>query len=307
VRVAVYGAGAVGGYFGARLARVEDVTFIARGANLEALRNDGLRVESPKGDVVLSPCPVVERVSDVGDADVVLLGVKAWQVEEAASSLASMLHAVVVPLQNGVEAAKQLVRALGVERAAGGLCTIISTLAAPGLVRHLGGEPYIAFGELDNRRSRRLETLQHAFETAGVRAEIPDDIEAAMWRKFLMITAFAGLGSITRAPIGVIRSVPETRAVLEQAMDEIAAVARAHGIDLGAEAKDAALATLDALEPAATASMQRDIAAGRPSELDHLTGAVVRLGADVGVATPANEVIYACLLPSERAARGQLA
>lgn len=307
MQIAIFGAGAVGSYFGGRLAQAgEDVSFIARGERLQALRERGLRVDSIKGDFVVQPAPATDDPATVGPVDVVLVGVKAWQVPEAAQAMRPLVgpETVVVPLENGVEAPDQLAAVLGREHVAGGLCRIVSMVMGPGHVRHAGMEPYIAFGELDNRPSERLERLRQAFARAiGVTAEIPPDIHAALWEKFLFIASLSGVGAVTRAPVGVIRSLPETRVMLNLALREIAAVARARGIALPDSALDRTLALIDGLPPDATASMQRDIMAGRPSELESQNGAVVRLGREAGVETPLNAFIYHSLLPQETSAR----
>jgi 2-dehydropantoate 2-reductase len=211
-----------------------------------------------------------------------------------------------VPLQNGVEAADQLVAVLGAEHVLGGTCRIASSVVAPGHIQHAGIEPYVALGELDDRPSERAERLQQALARAGVTVEIPSNIQAAVWGKFLFIASFSGVGAVTRAPAGVLRGLPETRRMLEQAMQEVLAVARAHAIGLAGESIDRTMALIDGLPAGTTASMQRDIMAGRPSELESQNGAVVRLGQEVDVATPLHTFIYHSLLPAELRARDQV-
>jgi 2-dehydropantoate 2-reductase len=309
MRIAVFGVGGVGGYFGGRLAQAqEDVIFIARGDPLRAIREQGLRVESSKGDFVIQPAQATDDPASVGCVEVVLVAVKAWQVPEAAEQMRPLLapETVVVPFENGVEAPAQLAAALGEQRVLGGLCRIVSLVVGPGHIRHLSMEPYVAFGELDNRPSERAERLLQAFLRAGVRAEIPPDIQVALWEKFLFIVAVSGVGAITRAPAGIWRSVPETRMLLEQVIRETLAVAQARGIALAEDQVAKTMALVDGLAEGATASMQRDVIEGRPSELASQNGAVVRLGQEVGVPTPLNSFIYHSLLPQERRARGEL-
>ena len=310
MRIAIFGAGGVGGYFGGRLAQAgEDVTFIARGAHLEAMRARGLRVDSVAGDFVLETVQASDDPAAAGPVDAVLVGVKAWQVPQAAEAMRPLLgrETFVVPLQNGVEAPGQLAALLGREHVVGGLCRIISYVAGPGHICHTGAAPIIIFGELDGGASARLQRLAVACErAAGMTAEIAEDIEAALWRKFLMIATFSGVGAVTRAPIGVLRSRPETRQMLQAALQEIYDVARARGVRLNTAALDAATTFMDGLPTGATASMQRDILAGRPSELESQNGAVVRLGEEAGVATPLHRFIYHSLLPLELRARGEL-
>jgi 2-dehydropantoate 2-reductase len=310
MRIAVFGTGGVGGYFGGRLAQAgEAVTFIARGEHLRAIREHGLRVDSLQGDFVIQPAQATADPARLGPVDVVILGVKAWQVREAAEAMRPLVgpETFVVPLQNGVEAPDELASVLGREHVLGGFCRIIALIAGPGHIRHAGGQPYVAFGELDNRRTERVERLRAAFSrAAGLTVEVPADIRAAMWEKFLTITSFSGVGAVTRAPIGVIRSVPQTREMMVGVMREIIAVANARGIPLGEDAVQRVLAFRDGLPAASTASMQRDIMDGRPSELEWQSGAVVRLGREAGVATPLNAFIYHSLLPQELKARGKL-
>jgi 2-dehydropantoate 2-reductase len=308
LRIGIFGTGAVGGYFGGRLAEAgEDVVFLARGAHLKAIVDRGLRVSSIRGDFTIQPAHAVERPSEAGPVDVVLLGVKAWQVPEAARALSPMLRpeTFVVPLQNGVEAPGQLAGVLGRERVLGGICRVLATIKEPGRIDQSGVEPYVAFGELDGSMSPRAERLRAAFGRArGVTAEIPPDIVAAMWTKFLFITALGGVGAITRSTAGVIRTKPETRKLLIQALEEARNVALAHRVRLSEDVVDRVMQLIDDLPEQGTASMQRDIAAGRPSEPSSQSGAVVRLGQAAGVPVPVHTLIYESLLPLENRARG---
>lgn len=309
MRIAIFGTGGVGGYFGGRLAQAgEEVVFIARGAHLDAMRATGLRVDSLKGDFTVNPVQATDVPAEVGKVDAILVAVKAWQVPEAAHAIQHMLgkETFVIPLQNGVEAPEQLIAVLGKERVLGGLCHIVSYVASPGHIRHAGIEPHIAFGGLQGGKRERAEALKAAFDRAGVWAEVPDDIRAAMWKKFLFIAAISGVGAVTRAPAGVMRRLPETRGLLENAMEETVAVGRAHEVNLPANVVEETLAFIDNLPEGATASMQRDIMEGRPSELHSQNGAVVRLGAEVGVPTPTHAYLYHALLPQELRARGEV-
>ena len=309
MRFAIFGVGAVGGYFGGRLAQAgEDVTFIARGDHLNVLRTKGLRLDSVKGDVILSPVAVLDDPAKVGPVDVVLLGIKTWQVPSAAKAIQPLIgrDTIVLPLQNGVEAATQLSEVLGDENICGGLAKIVCFLDSPGHIRHTGMDPYIGFGELDNRRSERVETLLGTLKNAGIAAEIMPDIKAALWQKFLFVVSWGGVGAITRAPIGVIRTLPQTRRMLEQSMQEILDVSRSHQIDLPEDIVSRTLDFMDTLPPNGTTSMQRDIAEGRPSEIEAWNGAVVRLGRAAGDSVLLHAFIYDSLLPLEQKARGEL-
>ena len=303
MRIAVFGTGGVGGYFGGRLAQVgEDVTFIARGAHLRAIREGGLQVESRTGDFTIFPAKATDDVRAVGEVDLVVVGVKAWQVPEAAREMKPLAGAntTVLPLQNGVDAAAQLVHELGADKVIGGLCRIVSFVVAPGHIRHAGFTPSIDIGELDNRRTDRIARIEQLFKRAGVEIRVAQDIQVALWIKFLFIASFSGVGAVANAPAGVIRSDAKWRAQMLSAMEEIYALAHARGIKLPPESVDKAMAAVDALPPDATSSMQRDIAAGKPSELESQNGAVVRLARESGVEVPAHELIYKTLSQSER-------
>ena len=309
MRIAVFGAGGAGGYFGARLARAgEEVVWIARGQHLEALRTRGLRVESIDGDFTLGPVEASDDPGRFRPVDAVLLGVKAWQVTDAARAMRPLIGAgtCVVPLQNGVEASDELRTVLGDRPVLGGVAKVFSFLVGPGHLRRPGGPATVALGELDNRPSDRVQRLAECLRGAGLGAEIPADIKVALWEKFLFVASGGGLGAVTRAPIGIVRSVPETRALLESAMEEIGALARARGVALSDDVVARTMAFVDTLPAAGTASLQRDLAAGRPSELEWWSGAVARLGAEAGVATPIHAFVYWSLLPTELRARGRL-
>lgn len=310
MRVAVVGVGAVGAYFGGRLAQAgEDVTFLARGEHLRALRERGLRVESVDGDFTLDPASVTDDAATIRPVDVVLLAVKGWQVPEAITSMRPLLgsNTVIVPLLNGVEASDQLAAAFGAEHAAGGLCRLFGSVAGPAHFRNVMPRPFITFGELDNRPSERLAWLRQAYENAGVQATLAEDIRAALWQKLMFVGPFGAVGAVTRAPVGVMRSLPETRALLEAAMAEIGSVARANGVAVPETAVAQALQLIEGSPEQSTASMQRDIIAGRPSELESQVGVVVRMARNAGVAAPIHTYLYASLLPQERRARGELA
>src|SRR5262245_37789887 len=309
MRIVVFGTGGAGGYFGAQLTRAEDdVIFIARGDHLSAIRTHGLCIETPAGEIVFRPALATDDPTGIGKADVVLLGVKAWQVTEAAEAIRPMMGSdtFVVPLQNGVEAPSQLAAALGAEHVLGGLCGTFSWVTAPGRIRSVGAGNYIKFAELDNRPSDRVEQLRRLFELAGANVEVPSDIHKALWEKFLLVTSFGGVGAVTRAPIGIIRTIPQTRRFLEQCMQEVLAVARARRVALADTVVADTMTIVDSLAAKGTTSLQRDIADGKPSELEFWNGAVVRLSRDAEVATPLHEFIYHCLLPQEMHARGKV-
>jgi 2-dehydropantoate 2-reductase len=309
MRIAVFGAGGVGGYFGGRLAQAgEGVVFIARGEHLKAMQADGLRVDSTKGDFLVKPVQATGDSRWAGTMEMVLVAVKAWQVPETAQAILPLLgdETGVVFLGNGVEAISQLSAVLGAQHVLGGTCRISAFIAGPGHIQHVGIEPGVAFNELDGRASRRVERLRQAFERTNVIVTVPEDIQAAIWEKFVFIAAVSGLGAITRAPFGVFRSLPETRQMLEQALDETVRVGRARKINLPEATSARTLANIDKMGADIVASMARDILAGRPSELGAQNGAVVRMGLELGIPTPVHAFIYDSLLPLELKARGEI-
>jgi len=308
MRFAIFGTGGVGGYFGGRLAEAgEDLTFIARGAHLEAIRKRGLAVDSVAGDFRVFPAQATDDPAAVGPVDAVVVSVKAWQVPEAAKAIATFLpgDGVAIPLENGVEAPDQLAAELGTDRVLPGLCKIVSFIAAPGVVRHAGVEPSLAFGEMTGGTSPRVDRLREAFRRCrGVTVEAPDDVRVALWQKFVFIAAFSGVGSLSRSDAGAIRSTPQTRAMLRECMRETQEVGRARGVPIPPDTFEKTFAFFERqIPPDATSSMQRDVQEGRPSELENQTGAVVRLGREAGVPTPVNDFLYAALLPQENRAR----
>lgn len=313
MRIAIAGAGGVGGLIGGLLARAgTEVVVVARGAHAEAIRVRGLTVDSPLGRFTAHVAGVSDDPATLGEADAVLVAVKAWQVAELAPLLPPLVArgGVAVPLENGVEAAARLEAELGPDRVAGGIVTVLSWIQAPGAIRHVGGPPRVTIGERGARagtRSERLEALAAVLRAARVEVTVAEDIERATWEKFLFIEPWGAVASAARAPAGVVRGVAETRDVLARAMEEVASLARARGVSLGADAVQSALARIDAVPFEATASMQRDLGAGRPSELDDQTGAVVRLAREAGVPVPVHAVLFGALTPQEQAARGSVA
>jgi 2-dehydropantoate 2-reductase len=237
--------------------------------------------------------------------DAVVVAVKTWQVKEVAPRLRPLLGpaTVVVPMENGVEAAGELAAALGPGPVAGGLCHVLAWIEGPGAVKHAGFGPRVTLGELGGGGSERLERLAAALRRAGMEAAVVDDIRTALWEKFLFIDPLSSVGAVTRAPVGEMVAVPETRALLLAAMREVEALARKSGARLPQEAVERTLARVEGLPADATASMQRDVLAGRPSELHEQTGAVVRLGRAAGVPVLVHEALYGALLPQERKAR----
>ena len=308
MRIAIFGAGGIGGYLGGRLSQAgEEVVLIARGEHLKAIREHGLRVDSIKGDFVATPALATDNPTEAGTVDAVILGVKAWQVTDAAKAMRPMIgpDTFVVPMQNGVEAPGQLASVLGEKAVVVGLGGLISYIVGPGHILHAGGEPFVSFGESDDSTSERTQRLLQAFQNAGVQATIPTNIHAALWGKLAFMAANSGVGAITRVPVGQWRSVPGSWEMAQQVVKEVLAVAHGKGIRMPVDALPATLARLEASPPGGTSSMQRDLMEGRPSELGVQNGGVVRLGLEAGVPTPVNTFIYNSLLPQEMKARGE--
>lgn len=310
MRIAVFGAGSVGGYFGARLAQAgHSVVFIARGRTLEALRKDGLRVESIAGDFRVHDAEATDAPASVGPVDAVLLGVKTWQVPEAAVAMRPLVgeNTLVVPLLNGVECRDQLAAVLGPKPVLGGICRIFAYPIAPGVFKHAGVDPAVVFGEWDGGPSERVSHLAAAFDDCvAAKAVATPKVQTAVWEKFLFIDPLGTTGSLSRAPVGVLRGIPETRALLEGLIREVLALALARGVAMRDDIVLKTLGHVDAITPEGTASMQRDMLDGKPSELDAQTGAVVRLAREAGVAVPLHAAAYGALLPAEQRARGSL-
>ncbi len=302
MKIAIYGAGGVGGYYGAVLARAgHEVALIARGAHLETIRSSGIAVESPLGDFTVRPAAATDDPGQIGPVDAVIVAVKAMHLPTISTGIGPLLApaTLVVPLLNGIDAHEGLLAAVGRERMGRGLTRIISEIAAPGRIRHVGIDPYVALAEYGGGTSPRVARLVTALRGAGVQAEAPPDIDAALWLKFLLVCSLGGMGAVCRVPLGGIRRTPASRELLRRAMEEIAAVAAARGVSLPADVVGRAMALADTFPAEGTSSLQRDIEAGRPSELDAWSGAVVRIGATVGVPTPVHSFIHAVLLPGE--------
>jgi 2-dehydropantoate 2-reductase len=299
MRVLVVGAGGVGGYFGARLARAgTDVTFLARGAHLEAIRRDGLRVRSAVDGEWTVQADARSDLRDRPPADAVLFCVKSFDTETAAARIRPALgpDTAVVSLQNGVDNEETLDRVLGGGHAVGGVAYVFAAIESPGVVSHrLAGR--VVVGELDGRASPRLQRLREAFTAAGVPAEIAPDIRRVLWEKYLMITAQAGLTALTRAPIGVVRAVPETWRMYRLLTEELAALAKAEGVRLAADVVDGVVKLAVGLAPEALSSMYHDLVQGRRLELEALHGRALRAGQRLGVPTPTVFAVYAALKP----------
>ncbi len=302
MKIAVVGAGGVGGYFGARLAHAgEDVHFLARGAHLAAMRERGLRIGSVLGDLDLKPADThaTDNPADIGPSQVVLFTVKSYDTESASASLPPLLgpDSVVISLQNGIDNEEKLAARIGAERVAGGAAYIFAGIAEPGVVRHTGGPARIVFGELDGRRTPRLESFLAACRRAGIDSHLVDDIRVALWTKYILICAQSGLTAATRQPIGVVRETPPSWHLFRQVLVEGVTVARAEGVAVPDDLVERTLTTMAGLPPTLYSSLYDDLVAGRRKEVETLQGELSRRAERAGVPAPATSAIYAVLLP----------
>lgn len=306
MKILIYGIGGVGGYFGGKLAKAgNEVTMIARGKHLQAIRENGLEVESINGDFKVFPKLATSDVNEAETPELVILGVKSWQIEAAAQELKPVLgeDTMVLPLQNGANNVEKLLRVLPEKNVLAGLCHIISFVEVPGKIKHPSFEPQITFGDLNNAKTERILRVQELLEEAGINNTIPEDIQLEIWKKFLYITTVSGIGGLTRVPIDKIRASEYLYDLMRKTAEEIRAVANAKEIPLKDEHVEKAFKMIQNQPEGTTASTQRDIMAGKPSELENFNGYVVKEGEKLKVETPVNRFIYECLLPMEQEAR----
>jgi 2-dehydropantoate 2-reductase len=300
MRIAVVGAGGVGGGYGAALAKAgAEVTFIASGAHLEAMRREGLRLESPRGDIHLDPTRATDDPASVGPVDVVLFCVKLWDVESAGEAIRPMVGAdtAVIPLQNGVDAAERLVPILGARAVMGGVANISATIAGPGVIRQTGTVLRMVFGELDGSMTARVQAFAALCARAGIDGVPSPSILTELWMKFILLASNAGIMALTRLPIGRLRDDPDIAPWFTTAYEEVAAVGRAAGVPLPADAVQKTLEFNRNAPPHLMASMAVDLLRGNRIELPWLSGKVVELGRKHGVPTPTHALIHAMLKP----------
>ena len=300
MRIAVMGAGAVGAYFGGLLALAgNQVTFIARGEHLRAMQKDGLTLDTPKGTLNVRNARFVADPAAVGACDVVLFAVKAYDIEAAAAPLKPLVDAgaVIVSVLNGVDHQDRIGAVVGVDRVLGGLALVSGVLVAPGVIRYTSPMSALRFGEADGSMSARAMAFRDACVAAGFGADLVADIRTAQWSKFVGLATNAGLTSLIRLPAGYIYHDPEIIAMALRGFEEVAALARAQGIALPADAAERALAMHQSFPKTMYASMYHDVAHGKPMELDYLSGYIVRRGRALGVPTPVHEMMYLALKP----------
>jgi 2-dehydropantoate 2-reductase len=299
MKIAIFGSGGVGAYFGARLAASgEDVTFLARGAHLSAMRQGGLHIQSPNGNLDLPAVQATDRPQDVGPVDVVLFTVKLYDVESSAATLAPLIgpNTVVITLQNGVDAVDMVARHVGEDHVAGGAAYIVAVIDQPGHIRHTTAQQLV-FGERDGRRSDRLAAFEAACLRAGFQAKASTDVMADLWTKFVRLATWSGMTAATRSTLGVLRETPETYAMTLAAIDEVIAVGRAKGVNLPADIMDSTIKLMQGFPPQSKSSQLEDLERGRRLELPWLSGAVVRIGKEAGVPTPIHAFLTAILAP----------
>jgi 2-dehydropantoate 2-reductase len=300
LRIAIMGAGGVGGYFGARLIKggAADVTFIARGAHLAAMRQQGLTIESAHEPLHLPKVNVTDDPAGIGTVDLVMFCVKLWDTEGAARSLLPIMgpETGVISFQNGVQKDDMLRPIFGDKALMGGVAYVGTTIARPGVIAQTGPLQRLVFGEYDGRRSPRAETFLAACKAGGINAELSDDVRRSLWEKFVVLVAMSGATTSMRRTLGPIRTNQLTREFLFDLAREVVAVGRAHGVDLPADYAEQRIPFFDGWPPEMTASMHHDLRAGKPLELRWLSGGVVDLGAQVGVPTPMNRAVRDILL-----------
>jgi 2-dehydropantoate 2-reductase len=300
MRIAVVGTGGVGGGFGAALARAgADVTFIARGAHLAAMKAQGLQVRSDRGDIHLVPTNATDDPAAIGKVDVVLFCVKLWDVESAGQHIKPLIGSdtAVIPLQNGVDAAERLIPILGSNAVMGGVAQISASITGPGVIQQVGTFMRMIFGELDGRRSKRGEDFLVLCLRAGFDATLSEQILTDLWMKFILLASNASIMAATRQPIGKLRDDPDLRQIFTAAYREVVDVGRAKGVALPADAVDRVVDLTSHMPPAMKASMALDLDRGNRLELPWLGGKVVELGRQLGVPTPTHSMMAAMLKP----------
>jgi len=289
MKTVIIGAGGVGGYFGAKIARAgNEVTFVARGEQLKAMQANGLTVKSIQGDFKISNLKCSEKISEIGPADLVILAVKAWQVKDVALQLKSVIDkdTVVMPVQNGVLAVDELKENLRAENVIGGLCRIMSKIESPGVINHFGIDPVLIFGETNYSVTVRLEKINEMLSSSGINASVSGNIDSDLWKKFIPICV-SGLLAVSKTTYGELREMKETRKLMVDLIQEIYLLSQKIGIPIEPEFPLKTIAFIDSFPPQSTSSLTRDVWEGKPSEI------------------PVNSFVYSCILPMEYKARNK--
>lgn len=301
MRIVMMGSGGVGGYFGGRMAAAGyDVTFIARGRHLQAIRDHGLKIASrDMGDVIVDPAKATDNPAEVGAVDYVVVAVKLWDTEASGNAILPLLgpETTVLSLQNGVEGDEILAGIVGAERLIGGVAFIASSVGEPGVIKHIGTMQRVVIGERSGGSSPRVDALYEALREGGVVAEISDDIERTIWEKFVFLVGLSAMTTLLRTTLGPIRKDPDNRALLLDVMRETVSVGRARGVALPEDFAEDRLVFADGLPADMTSSMHHDLENGNPLEVAWLSGAVARFGRDAGIPTPVNRMVFEALEP----------
>ncbi len=305
MKIAIIGSGGVGGYFGGKLANAGlDVAFLARGEHLKAIKANGLSVKSILGDFKVDAVKVTNKIQEIGYVDLIILGVKAWQIKEVAPDLQSIINenTIILPLQNGILAAEELKEQINAKHIIGGLCRIISKVEAPGVINHFGVTPSIVLGEFNNAKTERILKIKELFDQAGIKSTVAENIDAELWKKFISICV-SGLLAVSGTTYGEMRDLKETRQMMVELLNEIYQLSKKTGIQIEPDFVDKTISFTDSLPYDSTSSLTRDVWEGKPSEIEYQNGTVVRLGEKYGIDTPVNRFIYSCILPMELKAR----
>ncbi len=305
MKIAIIGAGSIGGYFGALLAKEGyDVTFVARGNHLREIQNRGLKIKSTCGDFHLENVKATNDIFSIDSPDIILHTTKTWQVKDTLPAIADIMKedTVLIPLQNGISIGEEIQSRIPKKNIILGSCKILSKIEAPGMINHFGDKPMITLGEYSQKMTPRLKQVENVFTNAGIPTMITDDIEKKLWEKFVLICT-GGLISITHTNFGSVREVPETRDLLRKSLIEICVLSEKINGKLKPEFADKIMEAIDKFPYEGATSTCRDLWAGKHSEIDYLNGMVVELGRKYKVATPINDLIYYCNLPRENRAR----
>jgi len=306
MKILIYGTGGVGGYFGARLQEAgNDVTFIARGEHLKAMHECGLCIKSPQGNYTVTEGKYCENTKNITGFDLIIIAVKTWQLKETARSILAILNSytMVLPLLNGITNCDVLKEIIPHKHVIGGLCKIVSKITKPGEVTHLSYKPTIVFGELNNTKTTRILEVEEVFKKANFKSILADNIETQIWNKFIYICTVSAIGALTRAPIGAMVAQNEIYKMMLDTAEEIVAIAKAKGVVLKEDIIQKQFQIIQKQPFETTSSLQRDMMAGKPSELEAQNGVVVALGKELDIPTPVNSFIYYSLLLQEEKAR----
>jgi len=305
MKTAIIGAGGVGGYFGAKMAKAGcDVTFLARGEQADAMKKHGLTVKSIHGDFHVENLNVKENIKEIGVVDLIIICVKAWQIKEIRNELKAIMHnhTCIIPTQNGILAADELSEVIDKSNVFGGVCKIFSKVESPGVINHFGAKPTLVFGELDRSVTKRSHDVKAFFDSAGVNSQVSADIHSDLWKKFIAICV-GGLLAVSNTTYGELRELKETRQMMIELLNEIYTLSQKVGINIEPDFVDNVVSNIDTFPPGSTASLTRDVWQGKPSEIYYQNGTVARLGEEYGVDMPINRFVFNCILPRELKAR----